>query len=152
MKKILLSAVLSASFLLAEAGVSIGVNSGKALNIDINEALLSVSYSRDFNKLYTELSFDLGVGSNSNSYNTNLKAGYLITQDLAVYGIGSAGYQTLKIENNDINSLGFGYGAGVEYRITKSIKTQVEYKTFDMQNNSNSYKYSFSSLNLKYSF
>ncbi|MCT7596126.1 outer membrane protein [Aliarcobacter butzleri] len=152
MKKILLSAVLSASFLLAEAGVSVGASSGKALNIDINEVLLSVSYSKDFNKLYTELSFDFGTGSNSNSYNTNLKVGYLITQDLVFYGIGSAGYQTLKVDSRDINSLGFGYGAGVEYRITKSIKTQLEYKTFDMQNNSNSYKYSFSSLNLKYSF
>lgn len=152
MKKILLSAVLSASFLLAEAGISVGVNSGKALNIDIQETLLSVSYSKDFNKVYTELSFDLGVGSNSSSYNTNIKGGYLITQDLAVYGIGSAGYQTLKIENNDINSLGFGYGAGIEYRITKNIKTQIEYKTFDMQNNSNSYSYSSTNLNFKYSF
>lgn len=152
MKKILLSAVLSASFLLAEAGVSVGASSGKALNIDLNEALLSVSYSKDFNKVFTELSFDLGIGSNSSSYNTNIKGGYLLTKDFAFYGIGSAGYQTLKIENSDINSLGFGYGAGVEYRITKNVKTQFEYKTFDMQNNSNSYNYSFSSLNLKYSF
>lgn len=152
MKKILLSAVLSASFVLAEAGVSIGASSGKALNIDIQEALLSVSYSKDFNKVFTELSFDLGIGSNSSSYNTNIKAGYLITQDLAFYGIGSAGYQTLKVNSNDINSLGFGYGAGVEYRITKNVKTQIEYKTFDMQNNSNSYSYNSTNLNLKYSF
>lgn len=152
MKKILLSSIVLASFALAEAGVSIGVNNGKALNVDIQETLLSVSYSKDFNKVFTELSFDLGVGSNSSSYNTNLKAGYLILNDLAVYGIGSAGYQTLKIENSNINSLGFGYGAGVEYRITKSIKTQIEYKTFDMQNNSNSYSYSSTNFNLKYSF
>ena len=148
MKKILLNSIVLASFALADTFIGIGAGSGKADNTDISEGVLTFGYSKIFDKIFTELSFDLGSGSDSLTFTNNLKIGYSIINDLSVYGIGSVGYQNI----NKLESLGFGYGAGVEYRITKSVKTQFEYKTFDMQNNSNSYNYIFSSLNLKYSF
>ena len=48
---------------------------------------------------------------------------------------------------------GFGYGAGIDYRITKNIALNVEYKTYDMVSHKMpDYTYRKINTNLKYTF
>ena len=65
-----------------------------------------------------------------------------------LYAIGSGALQG--IDNND--GAGFGYGVGADYRITKSIALNLEYKTYDMTTSRFDYDYEKANLNLKYTF
>ena len=68
---------------------------------------------------------------------------------LAVYAIGSGALQTVDTKDG----AGFGYGAGVDYRITKNIALNVEYKTYDMVSDKMpDYTYEKINTNLKYTF
>ena len=116
----------------------------------------------DFNKYFdsnvvlgSSLGFAYG-NPNVNSKNIDiytlsgdLKIGYAIfNQDLFLYTIGSGALQG--IDNKD--GAGFGYGAGADYRITKNIALNFEYKIYNMTSSRFDYDYEKANLNLKYTF
>ncbi len=177
MKKLLLStavATMLSSSLFAGTDLHMGVSSAtiKAQGAeDIKGTEYTVGFGFDNRKgnpndkgFYWGGSFDLGYGSLDDtdldtmySFTSDIKLGYSITTDLAIYGIGSAGYQTLKGDTGDINGLGFGYGAGVDYKIGKNFSVAGEYKTYAMTINENGYAagdydYDKVGVNLKYLF
>lgn len=178
MKKLLLStavvAALSVSSLMAGTDLHMGVSSVtiKATGMeDIKGTEYSIGYGVDNRKgssndkgFYWGAAFDLGYASLDDtvldtmySFTTDLKLGYSITADLTMYGIGSAGYQTLKGDTNDLNALGFGYGAGVDYRIGKNFSVAGEYKQYAMTVDANGYAagdydYDKVGVNFKYLF
>ena len=79
----------------------------------------------------------------------DFKLGYaLFDNKLAMYGIGSGIYQGI----GGIDGAGFGYGAGVDYRITDHIALNVEYKTYSMTTNYGDYDYDRVSTAIKYNF
>lgn len=79
----------------------------------------------------------------------DFKLGYaLFSNKLALYGIGSGIYQSI----GGIDGAGFGYGAGVDYRITDNIALNVEYKTYSMTSNFGDYDYDRISTGIKYTF
>ena len=142
--------------------------SSTAANIDATEIGIGygVSVYLD-NSIFLGLSFDFSGGKLDNSkvkienkpstrnddniYTTggDLKLGYaLFNNKLALYGIGSGIYQGI----GGIDGAGFGYGAGVDYRITDHIALNVEYKTYSMTTNYGDYDYDRVSSGLKYNF
>jgi hypothetical protein len=73
---------------------------------------------------------DLNV--NVIGYAADIRLGYTpvntFLKNFTLYGIGAAMYQSV----DDRENSGFGYGAGLEYRITNAIGVNVDYKTFNM--------------------
>ena len=47
---------------------------------------------------------------------------------------------------------GFGYGAGVDFRITEQVSFDIEYKTYSMTLNYGDYDYDRVSTGIKYTF
>lgn len=91
-----------------------------------------------------------GEKENNYDYSANVKLGYSPIKNGAVYGIGSAIYQSI---GTDTSGYGFGYGAGVEYRLTDSFAAAVEYKKYNMTLESGfDYDYDNTSAVLKYTF
>ncbi len=79
----------------------------------------------------------------------DLKLGYaLFNNKLALYGIGSGIYQGLA----GIDGAGFGYGAGIDFRITEQVSFDIEYKTYSMTSNYGDYDYDRVSTGIKYNF
>ena len=79
----------------------------------------------------------------------DLQLGYAPTQNLRIYALGTALTQAI----NSISGAGFGYGGGVEYQVSKSFATAVEYKKYNMSlNGLQNYDYSTVGLNLKYTW
>lgn len=79
----------------------------------------------------------------------DFKLGYaLFSNKLAVYGIGSAIYQGI----GGIDGAGFGYGAGVDYRVIENVSFSVEYKIYSMTSNYGDYDYDRISTGIKYYF
>ncbi len=178
MKKLLLSAAvvaaLSTTSLMAGTDLHMGVSSAtiKADNMeDISGTEYTIGYGFDNRKgsandrgVYWGGSFDLGYASLDDvsldtmySFTADLKLGYSFNQSLAIYGIGSAGYQTLKGDTSDLNSLGFGYGAGVDYKVAEHLSVAAEYKKYSMTIDENGYAagdydYDKFGVNFKYLF
>lgn len=113
------------------------------------------------NGIYAGVSFDFSTGkldeSNNNSKKdntlytagTDLKIGYaFFANKLAIYGIGSGIYQSV----SEVEGAGFGYGAGIDYRITDHIALNLEYKTYSMTSNYADYDYDKVSSAIKYNF
>ena len=142
--------------------------SSTAANIDANEIGIGygVSVYLD-NSIFLGVSFDFSAGKLDNSQikienhtstknddslytaGGDFKLGYaLFNSKLAVYGIGSGIYQSI----GGIDGAGFGYGAGVDYRITDNIALNVEYKTYSMTSNFGDYDYDRVSSGVKYTF
>ena len=138
----------------------IGVSSAKVLDKDFTE--FNIGYGVNIytqSHIFWGLSLDFAYGSldleNAKSvdvftYSGDLKLGYALFDDkLAVYAIGSGALQTVDTKDG----AGFGYGAGVDYRITKNIALNVEYKTYDMVSDKMpDYTYEKINTNLKYTF
>ena len=79
----------------------------------------------------------------------DLKLGYaLFSNKLAIYGIGSGIYQGLA----GIDGAGFGYGAGIDYRVMENVSFNIEYKTYSMTSNFGDYDYDRVSTAIKYTF
>lgn len=146
------------------------------LSADTNDFHIGASSAKIFEKDYTE--FNLGYGFNFNTQNNihvgiafdiafgnvdlennksavvvttggDLKIGYALFENkLALYAIGSGAYQSV----DSLNAVGFGYGGGVDYQITKNIALNVEYKTYDMTSKGADYTYEKINSNLKYTF
>lgn len=175
MKKLVVGALTVSTLLLNDVSAKetlmdihlTGVSS-TATNIDATEMGIGYGVSVYFdNSVFLGLSFDFSGGKldsskvkienktstkNDDSIYTaggDLKLGYaLFNNKLALYGIGSGIYQGIA----GIDGAGFGYGAGVDYRIIDNIALNVEYKTYTMTSNYSDYDYDRISTGIKYSF
>ena len=142
--------------------------SSTAANIDASEIGIGYGVSVYFdNSVFLGLSFDFSGGkldsskvkienktstkNDDNIYTAggDLKLGYaLFSNKLALYGIGSGIYQGI----GGIDGAGFGYGAGIDFRVIDNIALNVEYKTYSMTTNYGDYDYDRVSTGLKYNF
>ena len=160
LKKIFISSVIMSSVAYAEfvSDIHVGVSNAKVLDESYTEFNGGYGFNKYFDSnivVGTSINFAYG-NPNVNSKNIDvytlsgdLKIGYAIfNQDLFLYTIGSGALQG--IDNKD--GAGFGYGAGADYRITKSIALNLEYKTYDMTTSRFDYDYEKANLNLKYTF
>ena len=160
LKKIFISSVIMSSVAYAEfvSDIHIGISNAKVLDESYTEFNGGYGFNKYFDSnivVGTSINFAYG-NPNVNSKNIDvytlsgdLKIGYAIfNQDLFLYTIGSGALQG--IDNKD--GAGFGYGAGADYRITKSIALNLEYKTYDMTTSRFDYDYEKANLNLKYTF
>ena len=81
------------------------------------------------------------------TYSVNLKLGYEVIENVALYGIGAVAYQN--------SGGGFGYGVGAEYILSDSFALSAEYQTYSVAPEfytELSYDYDKASLTLKYLF
>ena len=174
MKKLALVAFSVSTLLLSNVSAKetltdihlVGISS-TAANIDSKEIGIGYGVSLYLdNSIFWGLSFDFSAGKLDNSEikidnkttnkNDNIytagadfKLGYaLFDNKLALYGIGSGIYQSI----GGIDGAGFGYGAGVDYRITNNIALNLEYKTYSMTTNYGDYDYDRVSSGIKYNF
>ena len=158
--KIFVSSVIMSSVAYAEFVSDIHIGISNAIVLDESYTEFNGGYG--FNKYFdsnivvgTSINFAYG-NPNVNSKNIDvytlsgdLKIGYAIfNQDLFLYTIGSGALQG--IDNKD--GAGFGYGAGADYRITKNIALNFEYKIYNMTSSRFKYDYEKANLNLKYTF
>ena len=140
LKKIFISSVIMSSVAYAEfvSDVHVGVSNAKVLDESYTEFNGGYGFNKYFDSnivVGTSINFAYG-NPNVNSKNIDvytlsgdLKIGYAIfNQDLFLYTIGSGALQG--IDNKD--GAGFGYGAGADYRITKNIALNFEYKIYNM--------------------
>ena len=84
-------------------------------------------------------------------YAADIRLGLSPTNSFSLYGIGAAMYQSV----NDRENAGFGYGGGVEYRITDNIAVNMDYKTFNMKPSKIGfldYDYTKTGVSVKYMF
>ncbi|WNL33762.1 outer membrane beta-barrel protein (plasmid) [Arcobacter cryaerophilus gv. pseudocryaerophilus] len=160
LKKIFVSSVIMSSVAYAEfvSDIHIGISNAKVLDESYTEFNGGYGFNKYFDSnivVGTSINFAYG-NPNVNSKNIDvytlsgdLKIGYAIfNQDLFVYTIGSGALQG--IDNKD--GAGFGYGAGADYRITKNIALNFEYKIYNMTSSRFDYDYEKANLNLKYTF
>ena len=158
--KIFVSSVIMSSVAYAEfvSDIHIGISNAKVLDESYTEFNGGYGFNKYFDSnivVGTSINFAYG-NPNVNSKNIDvytlsgdLKIGYAIfNQDLFVYTIGSGALQG--IDNKD--GAGFGYGAGADYRITKNIALNFEYKIYNMTSSRFDYDYEKANLNLKYTF
>ena len=158
--KIFVSSVIMSSVAYAEfvSDIHIGISNAKVLDESYTEFNGGYGFNKYFDSnivVGTSINFAYG-NPNVNSKNINvytlsgdLKIGYAIfNQDLFLYTIGSGALQG--IDNKD--GAGFGYGAGADYRITKNIALNFEYKIYNMTSSRFDYDYEKANLNLKYTF
>ncbi len=158
--KIFVSSVIMSSVAYAEfvSDIHIGISNAKVLDESYTEFNGGYGFNKYFDSnivVGTSINFAYG-NPNVNSKNIDvytlsgdLKIGYAIfNQDLFLYTIGSGALQG--IDNKD--GAGFGYGAGADYRITKNIALNFEYKIYNMTSSRFDYDYEKANLNLKYTF
>ena len=159
-KNILVGLVTLSSFASAQivSDVHVGVSNAKVLDESYTEFNGGYGFNKYFDSnivVGTSINFAYG-NPNVNSKNIDvytlsgdLKIGYAIfNQDLFLYTIGSGALQG--IDNKD--GAWFGYGAGADYRITKNIALNFEYKIYNMTSSRFKYDYEKANLNLKYTF
>ena len=158
--KIFVSSVIMSSVAYAEfvSDIHIGISNAKVLDESYTEFNGGYGFNKYFDSnivVGTSINFAYG-NPNVNSKNIDvytlsgdLKIGYAIfNQDLFLYTIGSGALQG--IDNKD--GAGFGYGAGADYRITKNISLNFEYKIYNMTSSRFDYDYEKANLNLIYTF
>ena len=158
--KIFVSSVIMSSVAYAEfvSDIHIGISNAQVLHESYTEFNGGYGFNKYFDSnivVGTSINFAYG-NPNVNSKNIDiytlsgdLKIGYAIfNQDLFLYTIGSGALQG--IDNKD--GAGFGYGAGADYRITKNIALNFEYKIYNMTSSRFKYDYEKANLNLKYTF
>ncbi|MCD4667851.1 MAG: porin family protein [Sulfurimonas sp.] len=155
MKKILLMAMLLTSLVNAEQIIKIGASQNTVINesatgisigwgaeaITKKNILLGVNFNFDY-------ASDLG-GKSFTAYYGDIKVGYaFLNKKLGIYALGSAMQQTVSSENG----YGFGYGAGVSYRLLESVSIAAQYKTYSMTNEATDYDYDSLTASLQYHF
>lgn len=165
MKKLTKLAIVTSALALnlsaqSVADYHIGVSSAKVLEKDFTE--VNIGYGVNWytqSDIYVGILLEFAYGNldleNNKSAdvfssNGDLKLGYsLFDKNLALYGIGSGALQSI----DTVNGAGFGYGAGVDYRFTKSFAMNLEYKTYDMTSDKMpNYTYEKINTNFKYTF
>lgn len=138
----------------------IGASSAEVLGQSYTE--YNIGYGLDFytqKSIFIGLSFDFAYGNidleNSRksadvyASTVDLKLGYaLFNNTLSIYGLGTGAIQSI----DSLDGVGFGYGAGIDYKINKSFALNVEYKTYDMVSDAGDYTYEKINSNIKYTF
>lgn len=82
-------------------------------------------------------------------YGGDLKLGYSVIDNLAIYAIGSGIGQDIA----GGQGAGFGFGGGASYQVFKNMAVQAEYKTYSMTHESGGeYDYDTMGVNLKWTF
>ncbi|MFW2352755.1 outer membrane beta-barrel protein [Aliarcobacter butzleri] len=152
---VLLSSVSNATLV---SDVHVGVSNAKVLDESYTEFNVGYGFNKYFDSnivVGTSIDFAYGSADITNksidvyTLSGDLKIGYSIfNQDLLIYGIGSGVLQG--IDNKD--GAGFGYGAGADYRITKNVALNLQYKVYNMTSSRFKYDYEKANLNLKYTF
>ena len=179
MKKVLVSmaamAVLAATSAMAtevSSGLVIGVDhsqvkekdstftaTGTGINIKWDKMSVydnNVAFGTDFGFGHT--SMDLGVNGNTAIYTMgfDFKLGYSPLPKLIGYGILGGNYQHISYSSDPTNGWGYGYGAGVEYKVLDHMAVNVEYKSEKVKAVGDirdiSYIYNTTGFNLKYIF
>ena len=175
MKKLVLGALTVSTLLLnnvsaSETLMDIHLTGVSSTATDINAKEIGVGYGISVytdSNIFWGVSFDFSGGTldknqviidnktstkNDDSIYTaggDLKLGYaLFNKKLAVYGIGSGIYQSI----SGIDGAGFGYGAGIDYRVMENVSFNIEYKTYSMTSNFGDYDYDRVSTAIKYNF
>ncbi|MCT7536964.1 MULTISPECIES: outer membrane beta-barrel protein [Aliarcobacter] len=152
---VLLSSVSNATLV---SDVHVGIYNAKVLDESYTEFNVGYGFNKYFDSnivVGTSIDFAYGSADITNksidvyTLSGDLKIGYSIfNQDLLIYGIGSGVLQG--IDNKD--GAGFGYGAGADYRITKNVALNLQYKVYNMTSSRFKYDYEKANLNLKYTF
>lgn len=139
MKKLIIGAAIAASLTSSAfaTDLHLGVSSVEAMGESGTEYSLGFGWdNRDKMKSDTGFfwggSFDYGIadikGEDLGTFTGDLKIGYTPLKDLAVYAIGSGAIQSY----DSVNAYGFGYGAGIDYKISDSFAVAAEYKSYTM--------------------
>ncbi|MFA6143882.1 MAG: outer membrane beta-barrel protein [Sulfurimonas sp.] len=179
MKKVLVSTAVI-SVLLAASAFATEVSSGLVIGIDHSQVKEkdtsftssgtgvsikwekmsvydnNVAFGSDFG--FGRTSMDLGENGNTAIYtmSADFKLGYSPLSKLIGYGIVSANYQHIAYSVDPTNGWGYGYGAGVEYKVLDKIAVNLEYKTSKITATGDtrdiSYTFNNAGLNLKYIF
>lgn len=151
------SAYADGDFYVGAAAIDLDGNTGQAVNLGYegrkvwqNNVMAGAGLDFQIGKA------DIGENSeNILTYTGNIKLGYVPVTDLAIYAIGTGGYQSWSTSgSSDTSGLGFGYGAGIEYTIAKHFAVAAEYKKYSMkfEKTNVSYDYSTAGINLLYRF
>jgi len=137
--------------------LSIGANSATVANEDATGYAIGWGLNKYYDSgLFFGIGFEITAISleaeTVTGYGTDLRIGYteaIQNHAAALYGIVSA--QGQDIANG--SAYGFGYGAGVSYRITEWLETDLEYKTYSMTHESSiEYDSDTIALNLKFTY
>ena len=175
MKKLVVGALTVSTLLLnnvsaKETLMDIHLTGASSTATDINASEIGIGYGVSVyldNSIFWGVSLDFSGGTldknqvkignktstkNDDSIYTaggDFKLGYaLFNNKLALYGIGSGIYQGI----SGIDGAGFGYGAGIDYRVMENVSFSVEYKTYSMTSNFGNYDYDRVSTAIKYYF
>ena len=166
MKKIVKLLTASAMIVtVASAGMNYRIGAGTAT---INDGESSTAYDIGFGSegfsgehLYSGFSFDMEKSSPEASGQKSLGTlaisidyhlGYSFKRTLIPYAL--VGLKIHQIYGVDSSAIGFGYGAGIEYKFTPTWSVLAEYKTYSVKNYTTDFSYDADStiFMLKYSF
>ena len=135
------------------SAINIYDTSGQAINIGYggnkvwsNNIMMGLSI--DFQGGNIDVPKDSEQESSFLGMSADVQIGYVPFKDVTAYGIGSG----LKQAFGDIGGAGFGYGAGVDYALTKYFTLSAEYKTYSMINEVGNYDYTASGIILRYTW
>ena len=150
---------------MASAATSYRVGAGTAT---INDGESSTAYNIGLGSegflgehLYSGFAFDMEISSIEASgqkslgtfaISTDYHLGYGFKRTFIPYAL--VGLKIHRIDGIDSSAIGFGYGAGFEYKFTPSLSALVEYKTYSLKNYTTEFSYDSDStiFMLKYSF
>jgi len=157
MKKVLLAIFflgLFSSLNAFDTKLFVGLTAGKMDDISYKQLTIGQS-----SFLINQEDLSLGF-SNSLSYGTvrgstsattvdlDLRLGYNIFYNFAVYAIGTAAVQYY----DHSAYTGIGYGGALEYSLTPNLSIEGTYKTITMSKSNNSYDYDAAILSVKIGF
>ncbi len=158
MKKIILAAITALTLSAAAQAKDIS----KHINLGVNQSTVDSQGGEGFDVTWgaTRIwengimtTFDLNYGQATinnedfNNYGGDLKIGYKY-KDIALYGIGSA----IMGSYHNLESAGFGYGAGVEYTPFEHLGIGIDYKKYSMTSQINEYSFEVAKAYLKIIF
>ena len=134
------------------ASVDVGEKSGTGYDIGFGYGKYydgGIYWGGEFILEYADLNVNV-IG-----YAADIRLGYTpvntVLKDFTLYGIGAAMYQSV----DDRENSGFGYGAGLEYRINNIVGVNLDYKTFSMTPSNVgflNYDYTKTGASVKYMF
>ena len=148
---LLITSSLNADF--NSKSISVGVASVDIMNESSMGYTVGFGYAKTIsNNFYLGGGVDFDINEfdeeASYAYGANLKLGYSPLENFAAYGVVGALYQGI---GEGTTGYGFGYGAGIDYKIFDSFGVSAEYVTNTMSlDGLIDYDYNKMSFNLKY--